>query len=353
MTNSINFSQATNAIKHVGAFNTILLQGQPGVGKSAILSQLAREMPDYFPAYIDCTNLDLGDVAMPVIDRDQMVTHYAPNARFGIGRGQNKPVLLMLDELGKAAKPVLNMLLPIILERRLGDVPLPTGSIVFATTNLATDGVGDNIPAHAYNRMTVVDFANPTCDEWLAWASSNGVVPEVLAFAKQFPIIFDRYDQLEADDKNPYIFNPLNGQTRAFCSPRSLTKASNLIAARSELGDSLLSFLIGTVGESAARDMEAMVHLADQIPTYDAVVANPSKAKLPTGVGGYFLMAFMLAGRVKKETLDPVLEYVDRWTNFEASTLFVTTLATNANKVGWACGNRTFTKKCAALGKFF
>jgi hypothetical protein len=259
----------------------------------------------------------------------------------------------MLDEFGKGSKPVVNMLLPVILERRLGDVPLPEGSIVFATTNLSTDGVGDNIPAHAYNRMTVLDFANPSADEWIQWASNNGVVPEVLAFAKQYPIVFDRYDQVDKEEKNPYIFNPMAGQTKAFCSPRSLHKASHLIAARAALGEALLPALIGTVGEAGARDMEAMVHLADQVPSYDAIVANPAKAKLPTGVGGYFLLAFMLAGRVKKETLDAVMEYVGRWDSFEASTLFVTTLATNSQKVGWACGNREFTKKCATLGKFF
>ena len=353
MNNSINFQAAATAIRTVGMHNTILLEGQPGVGKSSILSALSSEMPDYHPAYIDCTNLDLGDVAMPVIDKDEMVTHYAPNARFGVGRGQRKPVLLMLDELGKAAKPVMNMLLPVILEHRIGDVPLPEGSIVFATTNLSTDGVGDNIPAHARNRMTVVDFANPSADEWIGWAANNGVVPEVLAFAKQFPQVFDRYDQLDAGDKNPYIFNPLSGQTRCYCSPRSLVKASNIIAARDALGDSLLPLLIGTVGESAARDMEALVHLVDQIPTYDAVVKAPGTTKLPAGVGGYFLMAFMLAGRVKKDDLDAVMEYTGRWDNFEASTLFVTMLATNPNKVGWACGNRAFTKRAAELGKFF
>jgi hypothetical protein len=353
MTLTVTLNQAATLIETCGANVTPILTGAPGIGKSSVLKMLASRMPDYLPCYIDTSTCDLGDLAMPVVDRDQMVTYFAPSSRFGLARGQTRPVLLMLDEFTKAPRPVVNMLLPTLLERRLGDVPLPEGSIVFATGNLASDGVGDALQAHAANRLTLLDVANPTADEWIQWASNNGVTPEVLAFAKQFPIIFDRYDQLDADDKNPYIFNPLQGQTKAFCSPRSLTKASNLIAARAELGESLLSFLIGTVGESAARDMEAMVHLADQIPSFDAVVANPSKAKLPTGVGGYFLMAFMLAGRVKKETLDPVLEYVERWTNFEASTLFVTTLATNANKVGWACGNRAFTKKCASLGKFF
>lgn len=349
----INFSQAATLIRTCGATNTFLIQGQPGVGKSAILSTLAAQLPDYYPAYIDVTNLDLGDLGMPVVNRETMTTSYAPNARFGLGRDQHKPVLLMLDELGKASKPVLNMLLPVILERRLGDVPLPEGSIVFATTNLATDGVSDSLPAHAANRMTVLDFANPTADEWITWAAHNGVAPEVLAFAKQFPTAFDRYDDLEKGDRNPYIFNPLTGQTKAFCSPRSLHKASHLIAARDVLGEALLPALVGTIGEAAARDMEALVHLSDQIPAYDAVIKDPAKCKLPTGVGGYFLMAFSLSGRVKPDTLDAVLEYIERWESFEASTLFVTTLATNRQKVGWACANRAYTRKAASLGKFF
>jgi hypothetical protein len=55
-------------------------------------------MPDFYPCYVDCANLDLGDLAMPVVDRETMTTHYAPSARFGVARGQTRPVLLMLDE---------------------------------------------------------------------------------------------------------------------------------------------------------------------------------------------------------------------------------------------------------------
>jgi hypothetical protein len=350
---AINLAQATTLIESCGAHNTILLRGAPGVGKSSILKTLSQRMPDYLPCYIDVANLDLGDLAMPVIDRDSMTTSYAPNARFGIAKGQNKPVLLMLDELGKASRPVLNMLLPVILEHRLGDVALPPGSIVFGTTNLDTDGVGDNIPAHAYNRMTVVNVSNPTTDEWLHWASINDVTPEVMAFAKQYPQVFDSYTDLDDGDNNPYIFNPRAGQTKAFCSPRSLEKTSNLIKQRAVLGDALIPALAGTIGEAAARDMEALVNLADQIPTFEAVTASPDKTKLPEGAGAYFLMAFMLAGRVKEDTMDAVMTYVERWSQFEARTLFIYTLATNASKVGMACKSRAFTQQAAALGKYF
>ena len=349
----VTLNQASTLIRTCGGTNTFLLQGAPGVGKSAILSSLAREMPDFLPCYIDVANLDLGDLGMPVIDRDAMTTSYAPNTRFGIGKGQDRPVLLMLDELGKASRPVLNMLLPVILEHRLGDVPLPVGSIVFGTTNLSTDGVGDNVPAHAYNRMTVLDVANPTVDEWLGWAANNDVAPEVMAFARDYPQVFERYDMIDKKEKNPYIFSPLTGNTKAFCSPRSLEKASNLIKQREGLADALLPALCGTVGEAAARDMEAMVMLADQMPRFAAIMAAPEKAKLPGGAGAYFLMAFMLAGRAEASNLNATMTYLSRWESFEAKTLFITTLASNRAKVGMACQNREFTKACSQVGKYF
>lgn len=350
---TINLAQATTLIETCGSTNTFMLRGAPGVGKSSILKELARRLPDYLPCYIDCTQLDLSDLAMPVVDRERMVTQFAPNARFGVGAGCTQPVLIMLDELTKAGKSVLNMLLPVILERRLGDINLPVGSIVFATGNLDSDGVGDALYGHISNRMSVIRVANPTADEWLQWAEVNDVAPEVRAFAKQFPNAFDCYADLEDGDTNPYIFNPRKGQTKAFCSPRSLEKASHLIKHRDRLGDALLPALAGTIGESAARDMEALLHLADQIPSFEAVTKAPSTTKIPDGVGAYFLMAFQLSGRVKEDTLDAVMQYVNRWDNFEAVTLFVTSLATNKSKVGMACRNREFTKKASELGKFF
>lgn len=352
---NVTLSQAANMVCTIGTTNTILLRGQPGIGKSSILEVMRENLPDYHICYIDVANLDLGDLGMPVIDRDNMTTSYAPNTRFGVGRDQTKPVALMLDELGKGPRPVLNMLLPVILEHRIGDVPLPKGSIVFGTTNLDTDGVGDNIPAHAFNRMTVVNISNPTFDEWLPWATNNGVAPEVIVFAKQTPEVFDCYTDLDPKVKNPYIFNPLTGNTKAFCSPRSLAKAGHIVSQRDVLGAATLPALAGTVGEAAARQMDALVNLADQLPMFETIVKSPDKAKVPDGAGALFILAFMLAGRVTETTLDAVMDYADRMgvESFEAYSLFVMSVATNKAKVGMACKNRKFTAAAAKLGKFF
>lgn len=351
--NQINLTQAATLIRTVGQTNTVLLTGQPGVGKSAILHMLAKEMPDYLPCYIDCANLDLGDLGMPVIDRESFITRYAPNVRFGVGAGQTRPVLLMADELGKALRPVLNMLLPVLNERRLGDVMLPRGSIVFGTTNLATDGVGDSIPAHAYNRMTVLDVANPTSDEWLMWAANNDIAPEVMLFARDYPQIFTRYDELGSRETNPYIFNPLTGNRLSFCSPRSLERASNIVKQRDQLAGFLLPSLVGTVGEAAARDLEANIALADSLTTLDAIKASPSTAKLPGGVAAYFLLAYSLSVKLKPDNIEAIMTYVNRWTSFEAKALFMSTACANPTKLAFAAKTRSFIILAGELGKFF
>lgn len=353
---SVNINEAANSIKTLGATNTILLRGQPGIGKSTILKMLARELPDYHPVYVDVATLDIGDLGMPVIDHEAMVTEFAPSTRFGIRRGSTRPLLIMLDELGKAtSKGVLNSLLPVITEHRLVTEYLPAGSIVCATTNLDTDGVGDIIPAHAYDRVTELIMRNPNADEWLVWASANNIAPEVMAFAKQYPQIFQCYTELAEKQTNPYIFNPLTGNTRKFCTPRGLAKASNVVNARATLGSAYLPNLAGTIGAPAARDLDALVSTADQIPLFDRMVAEPEKCPIPTSPGALFIMAFMLVGRVTAENLDAVMTYVSRVkaVSFEAHSLFVMTLATNESKVGMACRNREFTKACADLGKYF
>lgn len=355
MAMKMNLSATTNAIATIGMHNTLILRGEPGVGKSSILKELAKKFPDYHAGYIDCANLDLGDVAMPVVDKVRMVTNYAPNARFGVGVGDDRPVIVMLDELGKASRAVLNMLLPLILEKRVGDRVAPHGSIIFGTTNLDTDGVGDNIPAQAYNRMTEVIIPKPTVKEWIMWAADNDVDPTVMLAVKQEASFMDSYSDMTANDKNPYIFNPLLGNTRNFVSPRSLEKASNIIKARSVLGDSVLPLLAGTIGEPAARMLEAIVNLSEQVPDYDSIVKSPDSVKVPESVGSLFLLAFMLAARLQATDLDQVCKYAARMaqTSFEAVALFVTTVASNNSKVAWAARNREFTKLMAAYGKYF
>ena len=350
---SVSLREFAHGIGTVGEDVTIIGQGEPGIGKSAMLKVLQNVYPDYEVAYIDCTLLDLGDFALPYTEEVQCkvksyegetikeamrVTKFAPNARFKMHMG--KPVIVMLDEIGKAMKAVKNVLLTLMLEQRIGDAYLPKGSIVFGTTNLLSDGVGDMLEAHATNRICKVTVRKPDADEWIEWALDNDIAPEVIAWVKQFPHALMSYTDA-SQKENPYIFNPTKAGGGAFVTPRSLEKASHIAKKRANLGDALtISLLSGTIGESASRDMQAFFTVVDKLPTWEAVVANPALAKMPDDTVAKCIMVFSAIARVDKDTLSKWLTYSKRM-DMEWQALFATSVM-KSNKQSFVVMNSDF-----------
>lgn len=306
---SVNFQQAAQLIAESGENITYLFQGEPGIGKSSILKELAKRFPDHETAYIDCANLDLGDIAMPFIDRDINATRYYPNAYFKLHTG--KPLIIMLDEITKASQSVQNMLLPLVLERRLGDVALPAGSICFATGNLLSDGVGDHLKGHARNRFTVVPFRKANSTEWIDWAMRNNVTEEVIAYVDQYPECMESYMN-PGQEKNSRIYNPKEQQL-AYFSPRSAEKASHIVKQRHILGEeTMLCALIGTIGETAARELHSVISLDDKLPTLEIILADPQNAPVPEDPIAICILVYKAVLHITKENMAKWIVYMNR-----------------------------------------
>ena len=338
---TVSLQDFAKSIGIVGKDVTVIGQGEPGIGKSSMLKVLAQQYPDYEIAYIDCTLLDLGDFALPYTEMagDMKVTKFAPNARFKMHTG--KPVIVMLDEIGKAMKAVKNVLLTLMLEQRIGDHYLPEGSIVFGTTNLLSDGVGDMLEAHARNRVCMTTVRKPDADEWIEWAISSNIAPEVIAWVKQFPHALASYTDSSQKD-NPYIFNPTRAGMGAVVTPRSLEKASHIAKRRSELGDSLtISMLTGTIGESASRDMQAFFTVVDKLPTWDAIMASPTTTKMPTDTVAKCILVFSAITRVEKDSLPKWMTYLQRM-DMEWQALFATSVMKSQAKQAFCVMNKEF-----------
>lgn len=307
---SITLKQAANLICS-NPETRFLLQGEPGIGKSSLLEMISARM-GFAHSYIDVPNMDLGDIAMPVIDHETKTTRYYPNARFGVHEG--KPVVVMLDEFTKGADPVRNMLHPMLEKAnpRLGDISLNKDCIVFLTGNLSTDGVGDNLKAHSRNRIVPVTVSKPTADQWIEHAIGRGFEAEVIAWVSRFPQVLASYTDGGQND-NPYIYNPKRNQN-AFVSPRSLETASNIVRTRKQNDpDAVIAALTGAIGESGARDMQAYIEFADQLPTWESTVSNPDTAPVPTSPGACSIVVFGAISRVTKETITPFMKYLERF----------------------------------------
>src|SRR5262249_53954960 len=156
----------------------LLLQAPPGVGKTAIVSAAEAGLP--------CRSL-LG-------------TQIAPEDVSGIPRivGERSvfcpprvllpeephPFCLFLDELPACNADVQKAFYPLLLERRLGEHPLPAGSWVVAAGNRVEDRAQvRDLSAALVNRLFLLQV-RVDADEWFAWAERRNVRAEVIAFLK-------------------------------------------------------------------------------------------------------------------------------------------------------------------------
>lgn len=291
--------------------NRYALIGEPGIGKSSLMKVLINALPDHEHAMLDVPNLDLGDVAMPVINRDLGVTEYYPNKRFGLHTG--KPVVICLDEFTKGAAPVQNMLHPMLESSspRLGDIPVPEGSIVFLTGNLDTDGVGDSLKAHSRNRIIEIHISKPDSTGWLQWAARNNIHPLMMAFVHQVPHCMASYLD-DGQEENGLIYHP-NRQQRAFFSPRSAERASNILWQMEYLSENqLAAALEGAIGEPAANELMAYINYQNELPAFETIEKDPDNAKLPVGVGPNAVVVFGALERVTKDNCEAVMTYMSR-----------------------------------------
>lgn len=336
----LSINQIFKLINVNGADKTYIIEGPMGSGKSSITKMF--DTSKYNVVTVDCTQWDVGDVQIPSVDKERRIVEFLPNVLL-VG-DRSKPMVILLDEIGKASRPVQNALLPVMLERRVGAVPLPAGSIVFGATNLGIEGVGDLFQAHACNRVSFVTMRPPTADEWIDWGLQNNVNEAMLAWAKEDEgRIFGSFRDFANPADFPYGFHPKE-KRRSFVTPRSLYLASiELREDRRRAVDDpsiTLAAIAGNIGPRAALDLMAFVELADKLPAWATVINAPEKAVVPDNAGAMMMTVYRAVMRTTEDTLDNVLTYMQRMPK-EMQCVFATQLL--RSRKPWAAINRRFT----------
>lgn len=351
---SITMSETIKLVSAVGERLTVLVQGEMGIGKSSILKTLAESHPDHIPCYIDITTKDVGDFLVPQIRTidGTPVCSFIPNEEFGFHL--NKPLIVMLDEVGKASKAVMNACLRLMLERKLGTHTLPEGSIVFATTNLTSEGIGDNIPPHARNRLCVVKMRKPTAEQWRwDYAQNAGIDPVVIATAIEYPSMMASFEDYERPDMNEYINDPRVPRA-AFVTPRSLEKASDILKmCRAMPEDVLTHALFGVIGERATMDMMNILKLDNTMPAWSEIINKPMTTAIPQNGAAICLVISKALTNVTGETFDAWMDYLSRLPR-EAQALFsMNVMSSKSPKRSIAVTNAKFTAWAVQNGYLF
>lgn len=309
---ALGLDQIATSILNGGDKRTILVQGHMGTGKSSLLTTLSRDLPKHTPCYFDCTTKDLGDITIPKMNQLDNADYVSYATNEELGAHHKNPIILMIDEYGKANPAVKNALLRVMLERKIGGYELHPDSLVFATTNLGAEGVGDLLPPHARNRITVITARKPDNMEWIEWGINNGVDHTLLGWCKDNPHLFYGFEDVKDPDDNPYIYHPKQQRT-AFVTPRSLEAASDWLRKREHFDDQTLTgLLMGTIGERGAMDLMAFVKLSDQLPSLQSIKDEPKTAKVPDSAAAVCMVVYRSLSTLGADWVDSWMDYMVR-----------------------------------------
>jgi len=275
----------------VAADLPVLLWGEPGIGKTAALTQLAESLDLPLTTVIASVHEPSDFSGLPVLGDDpaeQGVPMAPPDWAVRLvraGRG-----LLFLDELSTAPPAVQAALLRLVLERRIGALRLPPGVRIVAAANprsSAADGWELSPPlanrfVHLYwthDHDVVVRGLGGTWPR----ATLPRLDPEKLPEA----VVFARRAVCELLAARPKLVHQLpSSETRrggAWPSPRSWDMTLRLIAFATAAGSSedVLSLLVrGTVGDGPGFELLTSIDRMD-LPDPEVLLADPDAAELP------------------------------------------------------------------------
>jgi len=349
----ISLTEASAAVMLYGVDITPTFISEPGVGKTTVLRQTAinngdkwRRPGDYFPddkyvyVYFDCSSRDLPDVMMGVPVHEHKTIEGYVNEVFKIN--DPRPKVIMLDEIRKAPKILQLIFSRLKLERYVGDNRLPDGSVVFCTSNNASDGVGDNTQAHDVNREQYYKVMKPNHKQCAVWGGNNGVDPLLIGWAIMNPKAFASYMTCTTEElnTNPYIFNP-NKPVQPFLSPRSWAKCTSAVRNRHIAGENLTrAALCGTVGQAAGDSIMSYLSLSADLHKFDDIIADPDNLSMPEKTAA--IVQIVVNGVNSIETQDQLsrfIRYIKRCRHAELQSLFFTMVAKNDKTKMLANGN--------------
>ncbi|AGZ39623.1 hypothetical protein AFR_06670 [Actinoplanes friuliensis DSM 7358] len=292
----------------VAADLPVLLWGEPGIGKTAALGQLAEALDLPLTTVIASVHEPSDFSGLPVIGDDpavQGVPMAPPDWAVRLvraGRG-----LLFLDELSTAPPAVQAALLRVVLERRIGTLRLPPGVRIVAAANprsSAADGWELSPPlanrfVHlqwVHDHDVVVRGLGGTWPRASLPRLDPALLPDAVAYARRAVCGF-----LAA---RPALVHQLpTSETRRggpWPSPRSWEMALFLVAFATAAGTSreVLSLLVrATVGDGPGLELLAALDRMD-LPDPETLLADPGNAVLPE------------RGDLRQAVLDGVVEAV-------------------------------------------
>lgn len=241
---------------------TVMLWGQPGVGKSDGIRGLAKNLEKATKKEVivhDVRLLLFNPVdlrGIPVPDSEREFAKWLKPQIFNMDSSPNVINILFLDEITAAPPTVQASAYQLTLDRKVGEHKLPDNVIIVGAGNRVQDkGVAYKMPTPLANRMTHFDIV---CDleDWKDWAIPNGIHPLVLGFLNFRETLLNKFDPASDDS--------------AFPTPRSWAFVSKYLHIFNNV-DSAYPMIAGSVGEGVAVEFKSFAKTYGSLPNIDDI----------------------------------------------------------------------------------
>jgi hypothetical protein len=273
------------------------IQGQPGVGKSAIVAEYAKsigaEFVDARLAYYAPQDVQ-GFPYLHSNDDGEKTMRFSKPAFWP----KTANPVIALEEFNCATRAVQNVSLQLLTDNRVGDHELPKDAFVCLLGNRAQDRVNiEKLSSAVINRIVNI-VIKLDLNDWVKWAQKNAIDPMVTAFVRFRPDLLTTFNGAKWDG----VSN--------FASPRTWEKASRVYQTSTNrtIRHALLN---GVLGEGAAAEFVGF--LGAKVPDLDAVLLAPDTAEVPTEPASIYATCAGLAKKVKPKTMGAMVTYLNRF----------------------------------------
>lgn len=279
---------------------SVMLWGPPGVGKSALVQELARRkgVPLRDVRLSHKVASDIG--GLPALDHEnKKTTFYLPDFLPDLERDGPEGILF-LDELPGADDQTRIASYGLILERTVSNYRLPRGWRIIAAGNRPEDDPINREFGTAMNDRLVHLVVEPDHRDWLSWATAHGLAREVMAFIHVMP---HRLSADQASITQGHAIVP---------SPRSWERVSGVLKqVRSRRSRELI--VAGLVGDAVAAEFFLIAEEVAGLASVETILKTGRKELhkvIPTTLSGLYALAYAFASSFSRDSASPILNVV-------------------------------------------